>query len=404
MQQLCLKRGEDRRLRTGHLWIFSNEVDVKRTPLTAFSAGEAALVVDSGGRPIGTAYVNPASLISARLVSRQSDCPLNAALLRRRLETALALRERLFPHPYYRLCHSEGDFLPGLTIDRYGDHLAVQISTAGMEAHKDALVEVLTSLLTPASITLCNTTAVRQLENLPSYTETVLGTAPDQVTVPENGALFTVSYLEGQKTGWFYDQRVNRAEAARYASGVDMLDAFCYAGGFGVMAALGGARSVTFLDASGPALALAEANAATALSAPTSGTLGTAGCAVRSIQGDALEVLQELKDSGKRFGLVSIDPPAFIKRRKDAEQGLQAYRRVNELGLDLLEDGGVLVSSSCSHHLEAEILRRVITQSAAKRRLHGQILYQGTQGPDHPIHTAMPESAYLKCVIGRFWK
>lgn len=394
MQQLCLKRGEDRRLRTGHLWIFSNEVDVKRTPLTAFSPGEAALVVDSGGRPIGTAYVNPASLISARLVSRQSDCPLNADLLRSRLERALELRTRLFSQPYYRLCHSEGDFLPGLTIDRYGEHLAVQISTAGMEAHKEALVDVLTALLKPASITLCNSTPVRQLENLPSYIETVLGTAPSHVTVPENGAMFTVDFLEGQKTGWFYDQRVNRAEAARYAAGVDMLDAFCYAGGFGVMAALAGARSVTFLDASASALTMAEANATSAAPA----------CTLHSVQGDALEVLQNIKEKGQRFGVVSVDPPAFIKRRKDVEQGLQAYRRVNELALDLLEDGGVLVSSSCSHHLEAEMLRRIITQSAAKRRLHGQILYQGSQGPDHPIHTAMPESAYLKCVIGRFWK
>lgn len=394
MQQLCLKRGEDRRLRTGHLWIFSNEVDVKRTPLTAFSPGEAALVVDSGGRPIGTAYVNPASLISARLVSRQSDCPLNADLLRSRLERALELRTRLFSQPYYRLCHSEGDFLPGLTIDRYGEHLAVQISTAGMEVHKEALVDVLAALLKPASITLCNSTPVRQLENLPGYIETVLGTAPSHVTVPENGAMFTVVFLEGQKTGWFYDQRVNRAEAARYAAGVDMLDAFCYAGGFGVMAALAGARSVTFLDASASALTMAEANATSAAPA----------CTLHSVQGDALEVLQNIKDKGQRFGVVSVDPPAFIKRRKDAEQGLQAYRRVNELALDLLEDGGVLVSSSCSHHLEAEMLRRIITQSAAKRRLHGQILYQGSQGPDHPIHTAMPESAYLKCVIGRFWK
>lgn len=394
MQQLCLKRGEDRRLRTGHLWIFSNEVDIKRSPLTAFAPGEAAAVVDSGGRPIGTAYVNPASLISARLVSRQSNCPLDADLLRARLIKALALRTQLFSQPYYRLCHSEGDFLPGLTIDRYGDHLAVQITTAGMEVHVTTVTGILAELLNPASITLCNTTTVRQLEQLPSYTETVLGTAPAQLTVPENGAEFTVAFLDGQKTGWFYDQRVNRAEAARYAQGVDMLDAFSYAGGFGVMAALGGARSVTFLDASSAALGMAEANAA--LAAPQ--------CPRHTLHGDALELLSRLKEEGRRFGVVSVDPPAFIKRRKDSEQGLQAYRRVNELAMDLLEDGGVLVSSSCSHHLESEMLRRIITQTAAKRRLHGQILYQGTQGPDHPIHTAMPESAYLKCVIGRFWK
>lgn len=402
MRELSLKRGEDRRLRTGHLWIFSNEVDVKRTPLTEFAPGEAAHVLDSGGRSIGTAYVNPASLISARLVSRSPQCPLNAELLHSRLERALDLRTRLFDVPYYRLCHGEGDFLPGLIVDRYGDHLAVQITTAGMEAHKDSLLKVLDELLHPVSLTFCNTTAVRHLEQLSCYTDTPLGTAPETLSVPENGAHFTVSFLEGQKTGWFYDQRVNRAEAARYAQGVDMLDAFCYAGGFGVMAALGGAKSVTFLDASAPALEMAETNAQNAQAARLA--MGHAACPVHSVQGDAMEALQQLKDSGRRFGLISIDPPAFIKRRKDAEQGLQAYRRVNELAMDLLTDGGVLVSSSCSHHLETEMLRRVITQSAGKRRLHGQILYQGTQGPDHPIHTAMPESAYLKCVIGRFWK
>ncbi len=392
MQQLSLKRREDRRLRAGHLWIFSNEVDVARTPLTGFAPGEPATVLDAGGRPLGTAYVNPASLICARLISHAPDTPLDAALLRDRLTHALTLRERLFDAPWYRLCHGEGDFLPGLVVDRYDDVLAVQLTTAGMDARRDDLLAVLDDLLHPSAVLLRNDIPARDLEGLPRLVETPLGTPPAVLSVPENGARFSVPFLEGQKTGWFYDQRANRAEAARYARGVDVLDAFCYAGGFGVAAAVAGAASVTFMDASSDALDCASANLAA--NAPQ--------CPGEALHGDALTKLAELRDTGRRFGLVCIDPPAFIKRRKDAARGLTAYRRANSLALDLLTDDGVLVSCSCSHHLDAAVLRHIITQAAARRRLHGQVLYLGGQGPDHPIHTAMPETAYLKCVAARF--
>ncbi len=393
MQALFLKRQEDRRIRAGHLWVFSNEVDVNKSPLTAFTPGEAAVLCDHRELPLGTVYVNPRSLIAARVVSRRPDEPLNEDLLRSRLECALRLRERRFSLPYYRLCHGEGDFLPGLVIDRYGDHVAVQVTTAGMELHTDALVETLRELLQPASILLRNTVASRTLEGLPLEQRCVLGNAPAELTVPENGVAFTVPYLEGQKTGWFYDQRANRAEAARYAAGEDVLDIFCYAGGFGVTAAAQGARSVTFMDASHTALDAALRNAAA--NAPD--------CAADAVEGDALQEMVKLRDSGRRFGLVCLDPPAFIKRRKDAAQGLAAYRKANALALSLLADGGVLVTCSCSHHLELEALHKCMAQAAAKRGLHGEILYTGAQGPDHPVHFAMPETAYLKCLIGRFF-
>ena len=367
----CVAEGI-RRLRAGHLWIFSNEVDVKRSPLTAFAPGEAAQVCAADGRTIGTAYVNPASLIAARIVSRKADEPLDAALIKKRLERALQLRETLFDVPFYRLC---------------------QITTAGMEAQKDALLEVLGELFSPKAVLLRNDVGVRTMENLPLLVETGMGTVPDEIEVRESGAAFTVSLAEGQKTGWFYDQRPNRVEAAKYAKGKTVLDAFCYAGAFGVMAARNGAAGVTFLDASRQALDMASRNLA-----------ANAGCPGETLPGDALDTLASLRDGGRKFGVVCVDPPAFIKRKKDAEQGLNAYRRVNDLGLQLVENGGILTSCSCSHHLEAEALRRLIAQCAAKRGLNTQLLYQGFQGPDHPVHPSMPETAYLKVFILRVWK
>ncbi len=398
MRNLYLKKREDRRLRAGHLWIFSNEVDVQKSPLTQFAPGEWANIINAEGKELGTAYVNSASLIAARIVSHAVSTPLDMALLQERLQKALILRETYFASPYYRLCHGEGDFLPGLIIDRYADTLAVQISTAGMEAIRHSLVKVLENMLKPRCIRFCNDIAARTLENLPRLQEDILGTAPEFIDVPEQGAVFRVPFAAGQKTGWFYDQRRNRSEAAKYAKHRSVLDAFCYTGGFGVAAAMQGARSVSFLDSSQSALDSAFANLQS--NAPT--------CAAKeestTYHKDAMQGLAQLRHEEKRFGLVSIDPPAFMKRRKDAARGLAAYKKINGLALDLLENDGILITSSCSHHLSMEALHACVREAAAKRGLHGQILWQGYQGPDHPIHYAMPETAYLKCIIARFWK
>ena len=390
METVFLKKGEDRRLRVGHLWVFSNEVDVKRSPLTAFAPGQPVQVADAGGRVLGCGYVNPASLIAVRLISRKADEELGPDLLRRRIADALALRQRMFSRPFYRLCHGEGDFLPGLVADRHGDHLVCQITTAGMDAQTDALVNILDELLHPSSILLANDVASRTLEGLERFQKAALGTVPEETAVEENGMTYTVPLAGGQKTGWFYDQRMNRAALTPFVlaqPGCSVLDAFCYVGSFGALAAKNGAGSVSFMDASAQALDYARRNAA------------SAGCDAETLQGDALALLAELRREGRQFDIVCLDPPAFIKRKKDAKQGLEAYTRVNELGLDLVKPGGMLMTCSCSHHLEAEALRNMVTRAAGKRRRFARLLFQGFQGPDHPIHPAMPETAYLKTFL-----
>ena len=244
MKTLWLKKGEDRRIRAGHLWIFSNEIDSAKSPLPDFEPGENATLRDARGAVLGSVFVNPHSLICARLYSRKADLPLDADLLRQRLQSALGLRQRLYNQPWYRLCHGEGDLLPGLVMDRFGDHLTVQVGTWGMEARKEELREVLGELLQPRSILWDNDIAARSLEGLPRENESE-GPVPDVLEVPENGCIFRAPLQGGQKTGWFYDQRRNRREAARYAAGADVLDIFCYAGGFGGTAAAAGARSGT---------------------------------------------------------------------------------------------------------------------------------------------------------------
>lgn len=391
MKPLALKKNEDRRIRTGHLWVFSNEVDVQKTPLTDFAPGEEATLLDARGKALGSLCVNPGSLICGRLHSREADTPLDGALLRERLARALAAREAYFSGPWYRLCHGEGDFLPGLVIDRYGDHLTLQLGTAALETRKETLVEVLQDLLAPASLFFDNDIPSRGLEGLTRQSESV-GPVPEFLEVPENGCRFRVATAQGQKTGWFYDQRANRREFARYARGADVLDIFSYAGGFGVTAAAACARSVTFLDASAPALALCrhnmEANAPEA--------------AVETQEGDAFRLLADLAAAGRRFSLISLDPPAFIKRRKDAAQGIAAYRKINFLAASLLAPGGVLATSSCSHHLDGAELTRAIAHASARLGRPARLLFSGGQGPDHPVHAAMPETAYLKCRLVRF--
>ena len=265
MKELWLRKGEDRRLRAGHLWVFGNEVDVSKSPLNAFTPGEEALVRDARGQALGCAFVNPHSLICARIYSRKAGQALDGALLRERLETALALRERCFDAPYYRLCHGEGDMLPGLVVDRFGDHLTVQIGTAGMDARKEQLREVLRSLLSPASILWDNDLASRSLEGLARDND-LEGDVPEELDVPENGCRFLAPCRTGQKTGWFYDQRLNRAALTPFVKaqpGCHVLDAFCYAGGFGALAAKHGAGKVSFLDASAQALSYARKNGET---------------------------------------------------------------------------------------------------------------------------------------------
>ena len=388
---LQLRKGEDRRIRAGHLWIYSNEVDTTATPLTAFAPGDPVEVRDSRGAALGSGYVNPHSLICCRLVSRRPDQALDGVLLEGRLREALALRERLFEEPYYRLAHGEGDRLPGLVVDRFGDVLVVQITTAGMDRVRDDILAALDSVVPGAAVILRNDTPSRALEGLEQGVEVVRGEVPEQVPLRENDTAFEVTPATGQKTGWFFDHRENRRRLRRYVPGARVLDVFSYIGGWGVQAAAAGAAAVTSVDSSAAALDGARRNA----------ELNGVEERMELLRGDAFEVLRSLREQGRRFDVVVLDPPAFIKRRRDAAQGMQGYQRVNRLAMDLVEQGGYLVSASCSHHLSRDDLRGVMLRASRELRRDLQLLEEGGQGPDHPVHPAIPETAYLKAFFAR---
>jgi len=391
MKPLRLKRHEDRRLHAGHSWVFSNEVDTKTTPLEGFEPGELCVIEAANGKALGTGYVNPHTLICARLVSRDPELALNQSLIVHRLNVALSLRTRLFERPYYRLVFGDSDFLPGLTVDRFGDTLVVQTTTAGMERMKTEITGALTKALKPATILFKNDSSSRALENLSSYVETVLGTVPDWSVVEENGLRFEAPLERGQKTGWFYDHRMNRARLASYVKGKRVLDLFSYLGAWGVTAAAAGATDVLCVDSSSTALEGVTRNA----------TLNHVGSKVATREGDAFEVLKAMREAREKFDVVVLDPPALIKRRKDIKQGTLAYQRLNQMAMQVLEKGGLLVSCSCSYHLARETLQETLLKTSRHLDRSLQQVEEGHQGPDHPVHPAIPETAYLKAYFAR---
>lgn len=388
---LRLNKNEDRRLRAGHVWVFSNEVDTKRTPLTAFEPGQAVTIEAAGGQVLGTGYVNPHALICARLVSRDPNYTLDQSLLTHRLNIALSLRERLFEQPYYRLAYGDSDGLPGLVVDRYGDVLVAQITTAGMERLKAEIVAALQKVVQPAAILFRNDTATRELEGLPGYVEPALGEVPPTVILAEHGVRFEVPLQGGQKTGWFYDQRPNRARLRHYIKNRRVLDVFSYLGAFGVQAAAAGAESVLCVDSSTKAVESIARNAA----------LNQLADKVTVEREDAFELLRRLRAARERFDVVVLDPPAFIKRKKDVREGTQAYQRLNQMAMQVLSKDGILVSCSCSYHLHRDELRDILLKSSRHIDRFLEIVEEGHQGPDHPVHPAIPETGYLKAFFAR---
>ena len=388
---LYLKKNEERRIRAGHLWVYSNEVDNQRSPLPTFQAGQQVLVLDHAGKPLGTGYVNPHTLICARLVSRDPQYRLDASLLVHRLQVALSLRERLWPRPYYRLLHGEGDGVPGLVVDRFGDVLVAQLNTAGMQEAREAVLTALDKLLRPQAIVLRNDSPLRALEGLPLEVELALGQLPEPLEIEENGCRFQVAATAGQKTGWYFDHRENRARLQRYAAGARVLDLFSYTGAWGIQAAVAGARAVTLVESSEAAQQQARDNAA----------LNGLGDRVSTLTGDVFEVLKQLRVEQQRFDIVVADPPAFIKRKKDLKTGLEAYQRLNRMAMQVLAKDGLVVSASCSYHLGTDQLRGILLAGARHLDRSLQIIEQGHQAPDHPMNPAIPETDYIKCFFGR---
>ena len=385
---LRLKRNEDRRLHSGHLWVFSNEVDTQQTPLPKFKAGELVRVLAHNDRALGLAYVNPKSLISARML--QTWTMPDAAWFAARIRVALALRERLYADPYYRVVYGESDGLPGLVVDRYGSQCVVQIGTAGMELLKPHIQEAVLRVLKCDALLFKNDSGARELEGLPSYIEAVKGTFDELGLVIEDGLKFSAPLAEGQKTGWFFDQAANRRALPKYVrSGARVLDVFSYAGAWAVRAAKSGASEVISVDSSASALELAARNGE------------RNGVTVSTRKGDAFDVLEQLAQEPGRFDVVIVDPPAFAKRRKDLPKALAAYKRLNQLAMQLVSSDGILVSCSCSYHVSADDLQDAIAKAARAADKHLQILEFGGQAPDHPVHPAIPETRYLKAYFCR---
>ena len=389
---LRLKKNEERRMQAGHVWIYSNEIDIKATPLKNFTAGQEVRVEAYDKTPLGVAYVNPQSLISARMISRNVKDRFDLQWFVTKLQAALQWREKFYAKPYYSLAFAEGDGLPVLVVDRFGDHVVAQLNTAGMDLKKEFIIAALQTVMPDVkSILLRNDSSIRLQEGLTTYVEAGFGTPPERVTLEENGTHFSAPLWDGQKTGWFYDHRLNRSRLKEYVSGKRVLDVFSYLGGFGIEAAVYGAREVVCLDVSAPAVEAIKHNA----------ELNNVSEKVSVICDDVFDGFKKLLAAGEKFDVIILDPPAFVKKQKDKKEGLIAYQRVNEAAFKCLTPNGVLVSCSCSMQIDYNDLLQAIRRASYKAGRDIQIVERGHQAPDHPVHAAIPETDYLKMIIAR---
>jgi 23S rRNA (cytosine1962-C5)-methyltransferase len=382
---VILRAGEDRRVRAGHPWAFSNEIlmdaDAKAIPV-----GSLATLRAPGGEALALVTFNPHSLIAARVLSTNPEAQVDALFIGRLLQRAAALRDRLVGVPYYRLIHAEADGLPGVIIDRFGDAFVVQVNTAGMDALTPTLLEALEAEFSPTTIILKNDSPVRELEGLKREVVVAKGEA-GSIELVENEARFVADLSEGQKTGWFYDQRDNRRFMAGLAKDARVLDAYCYSGGFGVLAATRGAASVLCLDRSQPALNAARQAAA----------LNGVDKIVAFQKGEVFEALEKMKP--RSHEVVICDPPAFVKSRKDLKTGAQGYRKLVRLAAPLVTKGGFFFVASCSHLVDPPLFAEQVRRGLRDAERSGRILLSSGAALDHPVHPNLPETAYLKAMV-----
>ena len=386
MDRIVLAKNQERRIRSGHLWVFSNEVgSIEGSP----GPGDEVLVVDHRGGVVGVALYNPHSLIAARLFARR-ERPVDETLLRRRLEEALELRTRILPvETTYRLVHSEGDFLPGLIVDRYGEYLSVQSLTAGIERRIDLILDLLQEILKPAGIVCRRDATARSYEELPLLEPIVRGTVPERVDAPYEGYVIECDLLGGQKTGEFLDQRENRKRVAQEARGRRVLDLYCYSGLFALHCAAAGASAVIGIDRSGPAVERARTNLRR--NAPTR--------AVEFQEAEVEATLERFSREGERFDMIVLDPPSLVKNRKSIREGAAKYQSLNTAAIRLLEPGGILATASCSHHVDAPAFHDILRAAARRAGAAFRLVETRGQSRDHPVLLAARETSYLTLVI-----
>lgn len=385
-KELILKKGEEKRILSGHLWVFSNEVkEIRGLP----ASGDTVRLIDGSGRFIGIGFFNTDSLISFRFLSGKDE-EINSDFFKTRIKNAVDFRRNIYPGlESFRAVFGESDCLPGLIVDKYGEYLAVQFLSAGMEKNKDLVVNALRDVFSPKGIIARNDSALRKLEGLESKVEVIFGNVPERFRIEENGCVFWVDLYSGQKTGFFFDQRENRAALSKYCSGKKVLDCFCHTGAFGIYAAKAGASEITCVDSSKTAIALAGENAKL-------NCLENLFCGVEA---DISDYLLKIRKENIKFDIIILDPPALIKSKKHFIPGYKAYRKLSILALDNLSGSGILAVSSCSHNLSFYDFRNMLAESAGKLGKQVRLIEQRSQARDHPVLLSMPETEYLKFAI-----
>lgn len=385
LPEIRLQAGRHKRARQGHPWIFSNEIDMD-ADAKALTPGGLVQLIDASKRPLGVATFNPHPLIAARILTRDAGALIDEDFITARLRAALAVRETLYTVPYYRLVHAEADGLPGLIIDRFGDVCVAQVNTAGMEKLSDHLTAAMQDVLAPKTILFRNDSAVRNLEGLPQEIRVVGDPLEGPIEVLENGGVFQADPREGQKTGWFYDQRDNRAFVAALSKGKRVADFYSYTGGFAVTAALAGAAEVHAFDRSQAALDFATQAA----------SANGVGAKFTATRGDAFQLLHGFASQGETYDVVVVDPPAFVKSKKDLQAGIRGYRKLFRLAAQIVTPGGYLFAASCSHHVDPPSFADAVRRALADTGRNGRILRSSGAAPDHPVHPFLPETGYLK--------
>ncbi len=380
--KIYLKKNEEKRLKAGHLWVFSNEV--AKTD-DGISNGDLVDIYEARGEFIGSGFYNKNSLISARVLSRSQIDDLSG-LFKRKLSDAYTLRKELYPsRDSFRMVFSESDFLPGLIIDKYNNTFVLQIYSYGMQKNIGIIIDILKTDFGAENIFSKNEEYFRKLEGLPGEDEIYLGEIKEEI-INDGAVNFKINFVKGHKTGFYFDQSDNRFFIEKITAGKSVLDGFCNSGGFGLHAARSGASSVTFADSSSSEIESAKENF----------KLNGFECESEFIEDNIFNFLERCHSSGKKYDVVMIDPPAFAKSKKNLPVAKKGYEKLNRLALSCIKDGGFLVTSSCSHHLPENEFLNIISKAAAKTAKNVQLVHFNRASLDHPALPGMEETSYLK--------
>lgn len=387
MSKIVLKRKEENRILAGHLWVFSNEIDYFEGEI---NNGGLVDVYSSQKHLLGIGFANKNSLIAIRIIAKNKE-EIDKEFFKTRINTAHKLRQEMYPtERSYRLVYGESDFLPGLIIDKYEDFIVLQVMSLGMEQRLDLIADALTDIFRPRGIYLRNDSEVRTLEGMELYNKILRGIEPpDCLDIEQAGIIYQVDVTKGQKTGFFFDQRDNREAFRALVKDKTVLDCFCYSGGFSMSAGKGGCAKVTGVDASKEAIKWSQDNA----------LLNNLQDTCEFIESDVFDFLTAAVLKGNKYDVVNVDPPSFTKSKKNLPQAIKGYRKLNSLAMQLLKEGGLLVSSSCSHYMDEYTFINMLKDSALRSKRTLRLLEFRGQAKDHPVLLSMPETAYLKCAI-----